>query len=200
MQEARELANDPSTEYSAAPLEVRSIAPLLSFMLTYILHVCSRTTFLCVFLRRSYRCHVSSAHFRQMWTSGVALHPAWACGHRLRGRIVPFSDPAASRIPIPASKHHAPHSQRQVRAKHQGERICLVFPIGYHALIRPFLDQICISFTNCEVFPLTKHTPFDSTFTQITRNCGNLHGECGPVRVTLGWNHASSSELNRFIL
>jgi len=25
MQEARELANDPSTEYSAAPLEVRSI-------------------------------------------------------------------------------------------------------------------------------------------------------------------------------
>ena len=35
MQEARELANDPSTEYFAAPLEVRSIVPPLSFMLTF---------------------------------------------------------------------------------------------------------------------------------------------------------------------
>ena len=38
MQEARELANDPSTEYSAAPLEARSIAPPLYFVLTLILH------------------------------------------------------------------------------------------------------------------------------------------------------------------
>lgn len=31
MQEARELANDPSTEYSAAPLEVRATTPFAFF-------------------------------------------------------------------------------------------------------------------------------------------------------------------------
>jgi len=43
MQEARELANDPSTEYSAAPLEVRraTLSPPLS--LSKILHVCILT-------------------------------------------------------------------------------------------------------------------------------------------------------------
>ena len=125
-----------------------------------------------------------------MWTSGVALHLARACGHRFRGRIVPFSDPAASRIPIPASKHHAPHPQRSVRVKHQGECIYLVFPVGYHALIQTFLIRSVSASPTVRSFSLTKHTPFDSTFTQITRNCGNLHGECGPVRDTLDWNHA----------
>ena len=55
MQEARELANDPSTEYSAAPLEVRAI-PSLPLSLSYAiltLHFAPtrvlRTTFSCVF-------------------------------------------------------------------------------------------------------------------------------------------------------
>ena len=38
MQEARELANDPSTEYSAAPLEVRA-TPSPPLSLSKILHV-----------------------------------------------------------------------------------------------------------------------------------------------------------------
>jgi len=156
MQEARELANDPSTEYSAAPLEVRSVELPLSFTLTLILHPpvrCFRTTFLCVFPRRPYRCHVSNAHFRQMWTSGVALHPARACGHRFRGRTVPFSDPAAGGISIPASKHHAPHPQRPVRAKHQGERIYLVVPVGYHALIQTSLIRSVSASPTVRSFP-----------------------------------------------
>lgn len=38
MQEARELANDPSTEYSAAPLEVCPIVPPLYFTRTLTPH------------------------------------------------------------------------------------------------------------------------------------------------------------------
>jgi hypothetical protein len=86
MQEARELANDPSTEYSAAPLEVRATpwSPL-----SEVLHVhthppyCAsargfRTTFLCVFPHDT----VSIAHIRYMWVFlGVALHAARTWGH-----------------------------------------------------------------------------------------------------------------------
>lgn len=62
MQEAHELANDPSTEYSAAPLEVRSTpSPLLSLSKIPHVHILTflhfafarrlRMTFSCVFPR-----------------------------------------------------------------------------------------------------------------------------------------------------
>ena len=47
MQEARELSNDPSTDYSAAPLEVRS-SILLNLLVTDLVTALSRMTYLSV--------------------------------------------------------------------------------------------------------------------------------------------------------
>ena len=89
-----------------------------------------------IFHTASIAAMISDAHILWMWITGMALYPAWACGHRLRGGFVPFSDPAASGISIPASKHHAPYPQRSVRAKHQGEHTYI------HTLRRPLLLDI----------------------------------------------------------
>jgi hypothetical protein len=139
MQEARELADDPSTEYSAAPLEVRaassprlSLSKILHVHILTLLHFASarglRMTFLCVFPHHvvPLRCIHSFAHTRYMWNLGVALHPARACGHRFRGGAVSFPDPATCGVSIPSTKHHAPHPQWPVRTKHQGKSIILL--------------------------------------------------------------------------
>ena len=113
MQEARELANDPSTEYTAAPLEVRALPSVFPVAYTHPPPSCSRARPLgrhfCVYFRITAMFPV--AHNRPL---GVALYPAWAGGHGFRGGIVSLSDPASCGISIPTTKHHAPHSQRPV--------------------------------------------------------------------------------------
>lgn len=60
----------------------------------------------------SVTCITAMCPIKCSWTTGVALHPAWACRHRFRGWAVPFSHPAARRISIPPTKHHASYPQR----------------------------------------------------------------------------------------
>jgi hypothetical protein len=78
MQEARELANDPSTEYSAAPLEVCT-----TYLSAYTRTNASSPTFVHNF--RTISLYVffppRNVSLSPMWALGVALHPARAFWH-----------------------------------------------------------------------------------------------------------------------
>ena len=141
MQEARELANDPCTDYSAAPLEVRSFSIGQWWFLTLLLLVPGR------YLRK-YILALKNMSLSSLLRIGMALHSTWSHWHWIWGRPLSFSHSSSRRISISSTLYHDAHSEWQIWTQLQG--IC-----WQHSSSRAFIDmlyisKICISFTSCK--------------------------------------------------
>lgn len=103
LQEAKELANDESTDYTAAPLEVCHISsPLPRQTFTHLIpgrHICESYPTPCPFQSNLYS-----------KIQGMALHHPRSCRHRVRGRTIPFPHPTPLGISIPPSIYLDAHS------------------------------------------------------------------------------------------
>ncbi len=110
MQEAREIANDPSTEYPAAPLEV-----CIPYLSAYMKIDASSPILVRNFRTIQCTCMVflRDVSLSPMWTTGVILHTE-PSGTDFEGGLYHFSYPATGRIHISTAKCHAVYSQRPI--------------------------------------------------------------------------------------
>lgn len=122
MQEARELSNDPCTDYHAAPLEVRAFhthSPYLADTLCKY-----RTTYL-------YVTSPSSMFHVERHDAGMALHTSWSRWHGIRGWSISLPDSASRRIPLPTAFSNDAYPKRTVRVEYQGKSPAIAYEIGH---------------------------------------------------------------------